>query len=190
MVVQWNEMKILQKVLDNKLIFIETQNELDTMVALDNYKKACDNGRGAILFCVSRGKLAQGVQFTEHYSRCVVVFGVPYHTTLSRNLKARLAFLESDCGISETDYLNFDAVRYASQCVGRILLNKSDYGMIILADKRFARPEKMTNLPKLIRHHIEDGSDNLSVDQALLSATDFFKNMGQPFEIPESLLLD
>jgi DNA excision repair protein ERCC-2 len=93
MLVQWNEMKILQKILENKLIFIETTNETESMVVLENYKKACDNGRGAVLFSVARGKLAHGTEFTEHYSRCVVMFGIPYHTAVSRNLKARLAFL-------------------------------------------------------------------------------------------------
>jgi DNA excision repair protein ERCC-2 len=56
-------MKILQKVLENKLIFIETPNEEESMAILENYKKACDNGRGAVLFCLIRGKLAQGIDF-------------------------------------------------------------------------------------------------------------------------------
>ena len=37
-VVKWNEMGILQKVLENKLIFIETKDNLETVLALENYK--------------------------------------------------------------------------------------------------------------------------------------------------------
>ena len=37
-VVKWNEMKILQRVLENKLIFIETKDNEETVLALENYK--------------------------------------------------------------------------------------------------------------------------------------------------------
>jgi len=91
--VQWNDMKILNKVMDNKLIFVETEDDRESMLALSNYKKACDNGRGGILFALANGKVAAGVSLKGHYSRCVIMFGVPYEPTLSRNLKARIAYL-------------------------------------------------------------------------------------------------
>jgi DNA excision repair protein ERCC-2 len=71
-------MKILQKVLENKLIYIETKNHIETVLALDNYKKACDIGRGAVFFSIARGKVSEGVDFAGHYGRCVIVFGIPY----------------------------------------------------------------------------------------------------------------
>ena len=37
-IVKWNEMGILQRVLENKLIFIETKDNLETVLALENYK--------------------------------------------------------------------------------------------------------------------------------------------------------
>ena len=78
MIVQWNNMKTLSKVLENKLIYIETPDNLETSLALENYKKACDNGRGAVFFSIARGKVSEGVDFAGHYGRCVVVFGIPY----------------------------------------------------------------------------------------------------------------
>jgi DNA excision repair protein ERCC-2 len=71
-------MKTLSKVLENKLIYIETPDNLETSLALENYKKACDNGRGAVFFSIARGKVSEGVDFAGHYGRCVVVFGIPY----------------------------------------------------------------------------------------------------------------
>jgi Rad3-related DNA helicase len=35
--------------------------------------------------------------------------------------------------------LTFDAMRHAAQCVGRALRGKTDYGIMIFADKRFSR---------------------------------------------------
>ena len=92
-------------------MFIETKNNTETVLALENYRKACDCGRGAVFFCTARGKVSEGVDFTEHYGRCVVVFGVPYYNTISRNLNARLSFLKDNYNIKENEFLNFDAMR-------------------------------------------------------------------------------
>jgi Rad3-related DNA helicase len=35
--------------------------------------------------------------------------------------------------IKENDYLAFDAVRQAAQCVGRVIRSKADYGLMVLA---------------------------------------------------------
>ena len=110
-ILKWNEMGILQKVLENKLIFIETKDNLETVLALENYKQACDNGRGAVFFSIARGKVSEGVDFAGHYGRCVVVFGIPFQNTLSRNLRARMQFLEENYQIRGADFLSFDAMR-------------------------------------------------------------------------------
>ena len=41
----------------HKLLFIETQDAAETSLALLNYIKACENGRGAVLLSVARGKV-------------------------------------------------------------------------------------------------------------------------------------
>lgn len=42
----WNEMGILNQLLKYKLLFVETSDFAETSLALDNYRKACDSGRG------------------------------------------------------------------------------------------------------------------------------------------------
>lgn len=44
--------------------------------------------------------------------------------------------------IKTEEYLSFDALRHASQCIGRVLRNKADYGLMLLADKRYSRIDK------------------------------------------------
>jgi DNA excision repair protein ERCC-2 len=56
------------------------------------------------------------------------MFGVPYQYTLSRILRARLEYLRETFQIKENDYLAFDAIRQAAQCVGRVIRSKADYG--------------------------------------------------------------
>lgn len=91
------------------------------------------------------------------------MFGVPYVYTQSRILKvtdlllppctvntlhfdldvmwlcavaqARLEYLRDQFQIRENDFLTFDAMRHAAQCVGRVIRGKTDYGLMIFADK-------------------------------------------------------
>ena len=51
---------IFLELLNYKLIFIETPDPAETSIALENYRRACDNGRGAILLSVARGKVSEG----------------------------------------------------------------------------------------------------------------------------------
>jgi DNA excision repair protein ERCC-2 len=60
---------------------------------------------------------------------------IPYQYTESRILKARLEFLRDNHRIKENDYLTFDAMRHAAQCVGRVLRGKTDWGLMVFADK-------------------------------------------------------
>lgn len=52
-----------------------------------------------------------------------------------RREQARLEYLRTNYRIRENDFLTFDAMRHAAQCVGRVLRGKTDYGLMIFADK-------------------------------------------------------
>lgn len=60
---------------------------------------------------------------------------IPYQYTESRILKARLEFLRDNYRIRENEFLTFDAMRHAAQCVGRVLRGKTDWGLMVFADK-------------------------------------------------------
>lgn len=47
------------------------------------------------------------------------------------NCRARLEYLRETFQIKESDFLAFDAVRQAAQCVGRVIRSKADYGMMV-----------------------------------------------------------
>ncbi|KAL6748525.1 hypothetical protein V8C86DRAFT_1139607 [Haematococcus lacustris] len=188
---KWHELGVLQELMAHKLVFIETQDVVETTLALDNFRRACDSGRGAVFLSVARGKVAEGIDFDRHYGRCVVMFGVPYQYTLSRILRARLDYLRETFHIKEDDYLAFDAVRQAAQCVGRVIRSKADYGMMVFADKRYQRHDKRDKLPAWITRHMRDAHLNLSTDMLLTVARDFMRGMAQPIdraEVGRSLL--
>ena len=57
----------------------------------------------------------------------------------SRCARARLEYLAETFQIKENDYLAFDAVRQAAQCVGRVIRSKADYGMMVRIQPTFCR---------------------------------------------------
>ncbi|KAI8926822.1 hypothetical protein BC831DRAFT_455121 [Entophlyctis helioformis] len=179
-VAAWNDLGMLQELLKLKLVFIETPDGTETSIALENYRMACDNGRGAVLLSVARGKVSEGVDFDHNYGRAVILFGIPYQYTESRILKARLEYLRDNNKIRENDFLTFDAMRHGAQCVGRVLRGKTDYGLMVFADKRFARQDKRSKLPKWILSGVTEAGVNLSTDMAVTMAKKFLRTMAQP----------
>lgn len=175
----WQGMGILNEVWKYKLILVETPDAQETSLALETYRTACCNGRGAVLLCVARGKVSEGIDFDHQYGRTVLCIGVPFQYTESRILKARLEFLRETYRIRENDFLSFDAMRHAAQCLGRVLRGKDDYGIMVLADRRFQK--KRTQLPKWINQALLDADSNLSTDMAVSSARRFLRGMAQPF---------
>ncbi|KRY32953.1 TFIIH basal transcription factor complex helicase XPD subunit [Trichinella spiralis] len=189
----WYKQGIIDRIMKNKLLFIETQDIIETSLALQNYIKACENGRGAILLSVARGKVSEGVDFSDHLGRAVVMLGVPYVYTESRIIRARLEYLRDQFNIKENDFLTFDAMRQAAQCVGRALRNKTDYGLMIFADKafrvlndgtvlqRYSRSDKREKLPKWIQEQLSASNLDLSIEEALQISRRWLRTMAQPF---------
>ncbi|KAM0700120.1 hypothetical protein Q7P36_000332 [Cladosporium allicinum] len=175
----WQGMGILDQVWKNKLLLVETPDSQETSLALETYRTACSNGRGAVLLCVARGKVSEGIDFDHHYGRTVLCIGVPFQYTESRVLKARLEFLRETYRIKENDFLSFDAMRHSAQCLGRVLRGKDDYGIMVMADKRFAK--KRNQLPKWISSALMESDSNMSVDQSVATAKKFLKTMSMPF---------
>jgi DNA excision repair protein ERCC-2 len=175
-----NDCDILQQLRREKLVFVETQDPIEASIALQNYRNACDSGRGALLLSVARGRAAEGIDFDRHYGRAVILFGVPFQYTESRVLKAKLAWLAEHHQIREDDFLIFDAMRQAAQCAGRVIRNKNDYGIIVFADRRYMKVQLRSKLPKWISQFLTDSAMNLDIAGSAALAKQFLLNMSQP----------
>uniref|UniRef100_A0A7S2WST0 DNA 5'-3' helicase n=1 Tax=Mucochytrium quahogii TaxID=96639 RepID=A0A7S2WST0_9STRA len=177
---EWYKLQLLNRILDHKLLFIETKDIVETTLALDNYRRACDCGRGAIFLSVARGKVSEGIDFDRHYGRCVLLFGIPFQYTKSHILLARLEYLRVKFQIREEEFLAFDALRQAAQCVGRVIRSKADYGLMIFADKRYNNASKRNKLPPWVTQFLKDSNLNLSTEEAVTVCREFLRELAQP----------
>jgi len=64
---------------------------------------------------------------------------------------------------------------------------KTDYGIMILADKRFSRADKRSKLPKWIQEHLKDSLCNLSTEECVQIAKRWLRQMAQPFTREDQL---
>ncbi|KAH7648064.1 DNA repair -related [Cryptosporidium bovis] len=188
MLSQWYESGILAQIMEHKLVFVETKDIVSTTLALHHYRKSCDIGRGGIFFSIARGKVAEGIDFDRHYGRCVVMVGIPYQYTLSKILQSRLSFLKENYNIQENEFLTFDAMRQASQCVGRVIRSKADYGLMIFADLRYNKKDKKEKIPPWILKHLKPEYSTLSTDMAISISSNFLKQMSQPYIVKNSYI--
>ena len=80
----------------------------------------------------------------------------------------------------EQEFLVFDALRQAAQCVGKVIRSKEDYGIVILADFRYNKQDKRNKMPQWIQQFLRESSLNVSTDVAVDLMKTYLKQMGQP----------
>ena len=176
--------------LSSKPVFIETSDPQQTSDALAYYKRACDAGRGAVFLTTPRSKAVAAADFDRHYGRATLLLGVPYAHVGSCALQARLDYLRDAADVDTATYLTFDAMRLAVGRAARSVRDHADYSVLVLADKRFGRPDKQKLTPAWLRELMSDSVLNMSTDDAVSRARLFLRDKAQAQAAPRALSLE
>ncbi len=69
-----------QKIGDVKSIFVESKGGKECNETINKYYERINDtrGNGAIMFAVCRGKMSEGIDFSNNYGRAVIITGLPY----------------------------------------------------------------------------------------------------------------
>ena len=70
----------------NKVKFDNQMKEFNTIIEADE--------RGAMLFAVARGKLSEGIDFSDKSCRAVIVIGIPFAPHQDRRVIAKRHYLD------------------------------------------------------------------------------------------------
>ena len=185
----WENTVIKSMITRNKELFLEPRSSKDLGETVAKYSKACQD-RGAVLFCVCRGKMSEGINFADARCRAVVITGLPfppvrdarvclkrqYLDVLAARSQARKVPLTAtqafSSQLSGAKWYSQQASRAVNQAVGRVIRHKRDFGAVILLDERFSYPSQKAVLLKWLRtkHKIYDNSQN-----ATQELSQFFK---------------
>lgn len=189
----WEASGLLKQVLNHKLVFFETTDAEQTAVALEHYKRACDVGRGGVFVTTPRSRVVASVDFDGHYGRATLLLGLPSGTSLSSSaLQARLDYLRHTADVDTATYLTFDAVRLALGCAARSVRDRRDFGVLVLADRRFGKADKQRLAPAWLRDLMKPEVLSLSTEGAVSRARLFLQHKAQEHEAlpPRAMSLD
>ena len=96
----------------------------------------------AAYFAVCRGKLAEGIDFTDDAARCVIMAGIPYPQVYDPKVLIKKDYLDKKASSGKTRFngqawYRQQACRAVNQAIGRVIRHIDDYGVILLMDTRF-----------------------------------------------------
>lgn len=133
----------------------------------------CAKGRGALLFAVFRGKVSEGIDFSDTAARAVITIGIPYPNIreITIGLKKEYndrARRERPHLMNGGDWYASQAFRALNQALGRCIRHKDDWGAIIMIDSRLRGATGLNNISKWIRRVVSIPNDYESVKRSLI----------------------
>ncbi|POM84582.1 Helicase C-terminal domain protein [Cryptosporidium meleagridis] len=105
---------------------------------------------GSLLIAVCRGKVSEGINFSDNACRGVIIAGLPFPSIADARVCLKKQYMD-ESKMDGRQWYNQQAIRAVNQAIGRVVRHRNDYGAIILADKRFNQPNIYTRLSKWIR---------------------------------------
>lgn len=147
-------------------------NHLDGTESTDNSEKG-----GASFLAVCRGKVSEGIDFSDDYARVVIVVGIPFPNIndIQVGLKKKYndAYKTSKNLLGGNEWYCQQAFRALNQAVGRCIRHKFDYGSIILLDERYKEERNRVYISKWLRKSIQQYNN---FDMSLEGLRSFFRN--------------
>ena len=76
----WQENNIIYKIDKIKTLLKEPKDPSQYQLTMDRYYSNIfeEGGNGAILMGVCRGRISEGLDFSDNAARCVIIVGIPY----------------------------------------------------------------------------------------------------------------
>lgn len=115
------------------------------------FRRAVEEGGGALCIAVYRGKLSEGISFNDDYARLVLCVGLPFPSIGDEMIRAKRAYNDlpasrADGLLSGSEWYRQQAFRALNQAIGRCIRHRNDWGAVCLVDERFAQKGERLNL--------------------------------------------
>ncbi|GLV35707.1 Regulator of telomere elongation helicase 1 [Carabus blaptoides fortunei] len=157
----WQTSGLWSSINELKMVFVEpkTKNTFNTMM-VDFYDRVKNPAyKGAIFMAVCRGKVSEGLDFSDMNGRAVIVTGLPYPPFKDPRVTLKREYLDI-CRSKNSEYLSgqdwysLEATRAVNQAIGRVIRHRHDYGAILLLDNRFNNYSVRNKLSLWLRDQI------------------------------------
>ncbi len=124
--------------------------------ALKAYREASSR-RGALMLGVCRGKLSEGIDFTDSDARAVILVGIPFPNCRDQQVLLKRKWNDGNRArgaLPGAAWYELQAYRALNQAIGRCIRHRGDYGAVILVDSRFQEPRVTKNLSRWFRSRL------------------------------------
>ncbi|GMH27363.1 hypothetical protein Nepgr_029206 [Nepenthes gracilis] len=133
---------------------------------------------GAAFLAVCRGKVSEGIDFSDENARAVIIVGIPFPNIndlqVAQKKKFNDIYKHSKNVLSGNDWYCHQTFRALNQAAGRCIRHRSDYGAIILLDERFREERNTMYISKWLRKSIRQYND---FESSLEELRSFFSNV-------------
>eukprot|EP00949_MAST-11_sp_MAST-11-sp1_P001675 g1675.t1 len=151
-----------------------------------------------MLMAVFRGKISEGIDFSDRYARAVLIVGIPYPSFADVRVKLKKAHLDSQAvgkgsssaaaatatsavsTLSGAAWYTQCAFRATNQALGRCIRHSKDFGAILFLDSRYTSSDfDSRNLSHWVGPSLQRfGSD---IQSSTMSLRGFFQTVRQQF---------
>jgi chromosome transmission fidelity protein 1 len=151
----WRQSGQLAQINRSKPVMTESRSATESEAVWTAYCAAAATPRGAMLLCVMGGKLSEGINFSDHLARCVVVVGMPYPDLRDPILQEKLKHSDSLEANSGKQLYEAMCMKSVNQSIGRSIRHVHDYAAILLIDRRYSQPRVVAQLPSWIERSVK-----------------------------------
>ncbi|XP_066491855.1 Fanconi anemia group J protein [Tiliqua scincoides] len=167
---RWLHTGLWEKLEQIKTVIVEPKGgdkaDFDELLQIYYDAIKCKKGKdGALLIAVCRGKVSEGLDFSDDNARAVITIGIPFPNVKDLQVELKRKYNDQHSKtrglLPGSQWYEIQAYRALNQALGRCIRHKSDWGALILVDDRFRKnPSKyITGLSKWIRQQIQHHED-------------------------------
>ena len=94
---RWKESGVLFDIQKQKMVYREPKRAAEYQMVMDRYYSAIfeNENSGAILMGVCRGRISEGLDFSDNAARCVVIVGIPFPQMTDPKVILKKEYLDS-----------------------------------------------------------------------------------------------
>ena len=129
----WTDYNILDEIEKHKVVLKEPKDPSQFQIIMDKYYGNIfqEDAKGAILMGVCRGRISEGLDFSDNAARTVIIVGIPYPQMTDSRVVLKQNFLDQKCtnfqlpieerSLNGKTWYNQQATRAVNQAIGRVI---------------------------------------------------------------------
>ncbi|KAJ1976120.1 hypothetical protein H4R34_004093 [Dimargaris verticillata] len=120
---------------------------------------------GAILFAVYRGKVSEGIDFSDEACRAVINIGIPFPHLMDVQVKLKQQYNDQAAKhgafprLTGKEWYTTQAYRAVNQALGRCIRHRNDWGAVIFLECRLTYRQNAQQLSRWVRGNLRSYPD-------------------------------